>query len=202
MGGTKNQCILKCYDNNFKDKCISDNYGCGVICELMCCKNCLMVFYFLFSVYLLIEFIFIVFSLTINNFEYFEHKQILTNILITIFIGGFSCCMSLFSNENNGRNYYTITTLTIHLINRFWSFVNLCYFLNNDFVENNTKSIYDIDDNYIIKNIYILSSFIFWSFITIFIVWSLVIWTSKTCAKVAKLENEIKKMKNNEITKT
>jgi len=137
-----------------------------------------------------------------NNIDYLEYISISGNIYISIFVSGFFACMLLFSNENNGCNWYTIPIIITHLLVRFWSFVNLCYFSNNDYVENNTKSIYDVDDNYIIKNIYILSTVLFWCSMAALLIWGLYVWTTKTCARVAKLENEIKKMKRNEIVET
>ena len=198
--GTKSQCILNCKDNISSRNII--DYGNSLWDFIYCCTQRITIFYFIYSIYLFFECVVIIGCFLSNDINYFENISISGNIYVSIFVGGFFSCMLLFSNENNGCNFYTIPTIITHLMTRFWSFVNLCYFLNNDFVENNTKSIYDIDDNYVIKNIYILSSLLFWSFITIFIIWGLYIWTSKTCAKVTKLENEIKNMKRNEIVET
>ena len=200
LDGKTSQCILNCTDNIGRRDLEKNGESILIFCG--CCTQGITAFYFLYFIYLLIECCVIIGLLMFNNIDYLEYISISGNIYISIFVSGFFACMLLFSNENNGCNWYTIPIIITHLLVRFWSFVNLCYFSNNDYVENNTKSIYDVDDNYIIKNIYILSTVLFWCSMAALLIWGLYVWTTKTCARVAKLENEIKKMKRNEIVET
>jgi len=182
---------------------ISDNLhekyetNCGAVTMCFCCKSWITCFYFMCSLFLILEAGTYVTLLSIGDFEHVVHEefhQVMANLLFIALSGASFASFLLFSNKKNGYNIQTITSFIVNMCLRFWSLVLLSYFVDNH-IHNHSSDWIDVGENIVVRNLLIESTTVFSVTSLVLIIWGLVEWTRSTCIKLYNTERELKELK-------
>ena len=168
--------------------------GAGALTMCFCCKSWITCFYFMCSLFLILEAGTYVVLLSIGDFEHVDH-QVMANLLFTALSDASFASFLLFSNRKNGYNIQTITSFVVNMCLRFWSLVSLSYFVDNH-IHNHSSDWIDVGENIVVRNLLIESTTVFSVTSLALIIWGLVAWTCSTCVALSESERENKELRD------